>query len=135
LRRANRQIARDALRGQPLPKPKRARQREAAKRAVRARLLTGLQRRDIRRTGMVQLALAGATIPQIAALSGHSIEHTTRIIETYVPRRADIALAGVETWELREREVLSSLADDLRQSPGSGEHSPNQIQQKNNRRT
>ncbi|NKE43903.1 hypothetical protein HB662_03880 [Roseomonas frigidaquae] len=74
---------------------------------------------------MVQLALAGATIPQIAALSGQSIA------ETSVPRRADIALAGVEAWELRERDVPSSLAEDLKQSPGSNEHSPNQNQQKN----
>jgi hypothetical protein len=55
---------------------------------------------------MVQLALAGATVPQIAALSGHSIDQTTRIIETYIPRRGEVAsaawncgkLAGAERW-------------------------------------
>lgn len=41
------------------------------------------QRRDLRRTGIVRLAEAGATTPQIAALSGHSIDYCQRIIDTY----------------------------------------------------
>jgi hypothetical protein len=47
----------------------------------------------------VQLALAGATTPQIAALSGHSIDEVQNILDNYLPRRGEIALGGVEKWE------------------------------------
>jgi integrase len=42
------------------------------------------QARDLRRTAMVRMAEAGATVPQIASVSGHSIEATQRILETYL---------------------------------------------------
>ncbi len=58
-----------------------------------------LQRRDVRRTGIIQLALAEATTPQIAALSGHSIDQVQTILDTYLPRRGEVALGGVEKWE------------------------------------
>jgi integrase len=57
------------------------------------------QRRDLRRTGIVRLAEAGATTPQIAAISGHAIDYCQRIIDTYLPRRTEIAVGGIETWE------------------------------------
>lgn len=110
LRRANWTIARATLRewgGLP-PRAKRA-ARAKAKDGLRGRLLIGLQRRDLRRTGMVMLALAGATIPQIAALSGHSVDQTAKIIETYIPRRGEIALAGMELWERGERRAIALL--------------------------
>jgi integrase len=112
--RANHRIARTTLRAWGgLPPPSEPKARAAAKVALRKRLLVGLQRRDLRRTGMVQLALAGATIPQIAALSGHSIDDTARIIETYIPRRGDVALVGVEAWEAGATRSVALL-------PGSG---------------
>ncbi len=55
-------------------------------------------RRDMRRTGIVRLAEAGATTPQIAALSGHAIDDCQRIIGTYLPRRSEVALGGIEAW-------------------------------------
>jgi hypothetical protein len=58
------------------------------------------QRRDLRRTGIVRLAEAGATTPQIAAISGHAIDYCQRIIDTYLPRRTEVAIGGIE---LRER--------------------------------
>ncbi|CAH2603708.1 Tyrosine-type recombinase/integrase [Rhodovastum atsumiense] len=57
------------------------------------------QRRDLRRTGIVRLAEAGATTPQIAAVSGHAIDYCQRIIDTYLPRRTEVALGGIEAWE------------------------------------
>lgn len=57
------------------------------------------QRRDLPRTGIVRLAEAGATTPQIAAISGHSIDYCQRIIDTYLPRRTEVALSGIEAWE------------------------------------
>jgi hypothetical protein len=37
------------------------------------------------------MAEAGATTPQIASVSGHSIEATQRVLETYLPRNRDLA--------------------------------------------
>ncbi|MSO70690.1 MAG: hypothetical protein EXQ88_01525 [Alphaproteobacteria bacterium] len=67
---------------------------------------SSLQRRDLRRTAVVRLAEAGATVPQIAAVSGHSIQQTTAILETYLPRSATMATGGITRLEahMRERE-------------------------------
>jgi len=71
--------------------------------------VAGLQRRDLRRTAVVRLAEAGCTVPQIAAISGHSIERTTQIVETYLPRSAAMAAAGIVRLErhMRKREETS----------------------------
>src|SRR5262249_217872 len=53
--------------------------------------IEGAQARDLRRTAMVNMALSGATAPQIASVSGHSIEATARILETYLPRNRALA--------------------------------------------
>ncbi len=55
-----------------------------------------LQFRDLRRTAMVRLAEGGATLAQIAAISGHSIEATQKILEHYVPRTRLMALAAMD---------------------------------------
>ncbi|MCW2266261.1 integrase [Gluconobacter cerinus] len=71
------------------------------------------QRRDLRRTGIVRLAEAGATTPQIAAISGHAIDYCQRIIDTYLPRRTEVAVAGMEVWErhqMRETSKIVSIA-------------------------
>ncbi len=57
------------------------------------------QRRDLRRTGMVRMAEAGATAPQIASVSGHSIESCQKILDVYLPRRGEIALGAIRAWE------------------------------------
>lgn len=61
--------------------------------------LSGLQRRDLRRTAVVNMAIAGLPVPQIAAVTGHRIDRTAQIIETYLPRHPGVALAAVEAWE------------------------------------
>jgi integrase len=61
--------------------------------------LEGLQRRDLRRTGIVRLAEAGATTPMIAAISGHGIDYCQSIVDTYLPRRTEVAVAAIELWE------------------------------------
>lgn len=65
--------------------------------------LDGLLFRDLRRTGMVRMAEAGATAVQISAVSGHSIEQTTRILETYIPRNAKMAAVAVKLQEQADR--------------------------------
>jgi integrase len=54
-----------------------------------------LQARDLRRTAIVNLAEAGCTTPEIAAISGHSIERTERILEVYLPRTRAMASAAI----------------------------------------
>ncbi len=105
-----------------------------AKLEIRKRLIVGLQRRDLRRTGMLELALCGVPEAQIASLSGHSIEQTRRILDTYLPRRGELALAAVERWEANEGKVLAlhllppqrSLEEVTEQAPnGSANRSAN----------
>jgi hypothetical protein len=64
------------------------------------------QARDLRRTAMVRMAEAGPTVPQIASVSGHSIEATQRVLETYLPRNRALA------------EIAISRLADLRTTKG-----------------
>jgi hypothetical protein len=48
---------------------------------------------------MVRMAEAGASDAQIAALSGHSIDQTRRILDTYIPRRGEVAAGAIAAWE------------------------------------
>nr|WP_294566950.1 tyrosine-type recombinase/integrase [uncultured Rhodopila sp.] len=57
------------------------------------------QRRDLRRTGVVRLAEAGATVPQIASVTGWGIDYCQRIVDTYLPRRTEVAIGAMELWE------------------------------------
>ncbi len=50
-----------------------------------------LQFRDLRRTTATELAAAGATAAEIAAVTGHSITRSQRILDTYVRTGEDIA--------------------------------------------
>jgi len=61
--------------------------------------VNGVQRRDLRRTAMVRMAESGAATPQIAAVSGHTIDQTSRILDTYIPRRGEVAAGAIEAWE------------------------------------
>ncbi|HEX3349589.1 MAG TPA: hypothetical protein VHS58_15960, partial [Acetobacteraceae bacterium] len=83
--------------------------------AVEAATVEHRQRRDLRRTGIVRLAEAGATTPQIAAVSGHSVDYCQRIIDTYLPRRTEVALGGIEAWE-RAPERKSRVVTHLTRS-------------------
>jgi integrase len=64
--------------------------------------LDGLQNRDLRRTAMVRMAEAGAADIEIAAVSGHDIEATRRILETYLPRNSAMARAAIRKLEAAE---------------------------------
>lgn len=65
-----------------------------------------LQPRDLRRTAVVRLLEAGATVAQAAAITGHSIQRSTEIFETYGPRSAVMAAGGIVRLEahMRRRE-------------------------------
>ncbi|HMS45029.1 MAG TPA: tyrosine-type recombinase/integrase, partial [Alphaproteobacteria bacterium] len=70
--------------------------------AMMAAGIENLQFRDLRRTSIVRLAEAGATIPEIAAISGHTIDRCQRILEVYLPRNSAMARAAVEKLERRK---------------------------------
>jgi hypothetical protein len=57
------------------------------------------QRRDLRRTGVVRLAEAGATVPPIAAVTGWGIDYCQRIVDTYLPRRTEVAIGAMVLWQ------------------------------------
>jgi len=61
----------------------------------------GLQFRDLRRTAAVRLAEAGCTVPEIAAITGHTIDTTARILEAYLPRNFTMARAAIVACCLR----------------------------------
>ena len=61
--------------------------------------LKHLQARDLRRTAMILMGEAGATDLQIAAVSGHDIETTRRILDTYVPRTVEMSRGAIRSWE------------------------------------
>jgi len=58
-----------------------------------------LQLRDLRRTAATKLAEAGCTTPQIASITGHSIERCQRILDTYVVKTRATAKAAIEKLE------------------------------------
>ena len=61
-----------------------------------------LQARDLRRTAVVNLARKGATTPEIAAITGHSIDRTQWILETYLPRDVHMARAAIVKLERKK---------------------------------
>lgn len=76
------------------------------KRACTAAGVADVQFRDLRRTAMVRLAEAGATSIEIAAISGHTIDVTQRILETYIPRNEAMgkgAIVKLESFEQRPK--------------------------------
>lgn len=54
---------------------------------------------DLRRTAVINLARAGCTIPEIAAITGHSMKTVHQILETYLPMDAERADNGVTKLE------------------------------------
>lgn len=61
-----------------------------------------LQPRDLRRTAMVNLAMNGATSIEISAMSGHTIEQTEQILETYIPRNLAMAQNAIARLERKK---------------------------------
>jgi hypothetical protein len=57
------------------------------------------------------MAEAGATTPQIAAVSGHSIESCQKILDVYLPRRSEVALGAITAWE--NHFVIDGTAEDV----------------------
>ena len=61
--------------------------------------VANLQARDLRRTAVVNLSEAGCTTQQVATITGHSIERTQAILDTYFVRTPSQARAAIRLWE------------------------------------
>jgi integrase len=77
--------------------------RHTWKMAMKKARIDGLQFRDLRRTAMVRMAEAGATAIETAAVSGHTIDQTQRILEAYIPRTAAMGRAAIVKLEGRRK--------------------------------
>ncbi|HHV67979.1 MAG TPA: hypothetical protein GXX48_10110, partial [Ochrobactrum intermedium] len=63
--------------------------------------LHDLQDLDFRDTSVTWMALAGATIPEIISVTGHTAESATRILRHYLarhPEMADSAIRKMVSW-------------------------------------
>ena len=54
---------------------------------------------DLRRTAVVWLAEAGCEIAEISAITGHSLNRTLEILETYLPRTGKMARNAITKLE------------------------------------
>ena len=52
---------------------------------------------------MVCLAEAGSTVPEVAAITGHTVDQTQKILETYLPRTFEMAQNAIDKWERKGR--------------------------------
>lgn len=67
--------------------------------------IEGLTFHDLRGTAVVRLAIAGASVPQIAAVTGHSLKDVEAILDTHYLGR-DIQLAEAAVLKLEARTKL-----------------------------
>jgi integrase len=74
---------------------------EAAKQAG----ITDLHFHDLRGTAVTMLAEAGCTVPEIAAVTGHSLKHVTHILELYLSRTRHLADAAIVKLERRAKRL------------------------------
>lgn len=82
---------------------------------------------DLRRTAVVHLAEAGCTTAEIAAISGHSIETTQKIMEVYLPRNSTMArhaIAKLESHRDCKVGISNRKAGDGRVVPRGGFEPP-----------
>lgn len=71
----------------------------------------GRQFLDLRRSGMVEAAHAGVALRDTAARSGHSINRTQAILETYVPATREMAAAAVSGVEKARAERIKNRSE------------------------
>lgn len=77
----------------------------AAEREKMADRLHGIQFRDLRRSGMCWMRELGVSVAGIASISGHSIEQTQKILDTYMPRDTHGAAEAMAMAVAREAEL------------------------------
>jgi integrase len=68
----------------------------------------GLLYMDLRRTAIVHLGRAGSSVPEIAAVTGHSISRSAAILEVYLPRDSTMAAAAIAKLDAWRKQKESS---------------------------
>jgi len=71
-------------------------------------LLKGFCDKDLRSTAITWMGLAGVDIPQICAVSGHTLQSANNILKHYLamhPEMADTAIAKMVTWYEQDGDV------------------------------
>lgn len=63
----------------------------------------GLHFHDLRGTAVTMLAEAGATVPEIAAITGHSLKSATQILDVYLARTRQLSDAGIVKLDAKAR--------------------------------
>lgn len=66
--------------------------------------MKGLQRRDVRRTAVVRLSEVGCTVPEIASVTGHTIQSVHNILEHYLVRTKKMADNAIDKYNQYEGE-------------------------------
>lgn len=69
--------------------------------------ITGVLFQDLRRTAMTRMAEASATETEMAAVSGHSIDRSRQILQTYVVASTPMADSAIRKWAEREKTLRS----------------------------
>ena len=70
-----------------------------------------LQFRDLRRSGMCWLRFNSVPVAMIASLSGHSIDKTMKILDTYMPRDTRAAAEGMAIAVTRQAQRDAAAAE------------------------
>lgn len=65
--------------------------------------ITHLQARDLRRTAVVRMAEHGVEVPQIAAITGHSVNGAKTVLEVYYTPTLPMAQEAIRKWEEGEQ--------------------------------
>jgi hypothetical protein len=66
---------------------------------------------------MTRMGEASVTETEMAAVSGHSIERSRQILETYVITTTPMADSAIRKWAAYERQALAQAGDDHPPTP------------------
>lgn len=73
--------------------------------------LTDLHFHDLRGMAVTMLAEAGSTIPEIAAITDHSLKTVNTILEKYLSRTRALAESAMETIENARQQILQTAVN------------------------
>jgi integrase len=85
--------------------------------------LTGLRFQDLRRTAMTRMGEASVTEIEMAAVSGHSIDRSRQILQTYVITSTPMADTAIRKWAEYEK-VLENQETTQRSIAGGASPEP-----------
>ena len=69
---------------------------------------------DLRDTAVTLLAEAGCEVPQIASITGHTLQSATRILEKYLAMTPALSKAAIQVFE---NSPATAFADQLQTGP------------------